>query len=217
MTRKTISTVQSWLQTIVGSALLLAVGYLGYRLVRADLAANVYRERLEVVAKDYSALRQTYNEAIARTAVTELVVENNALSVRVRTADGLTKDIPTGIDPSREVYVDFIVIDGRLWVRRVFDQKTPPEKGVQIDPSLAGVDWKDPRVAHGKAVYRTLGEGRWVVSVSGDGSLGLNKADGPTSLVRAPEIKNYDKAAEEAKASGESIGASEVWKYLVGG
>lgn len=214
---KTISTIQSWLQTGIGLIMLLAIGYMGYRLVRADLAADVYRQRLDEVARDYTALKQTYNEAIARTAVTELVVEGGKLTARVRTADGRTSDIPTTIDPSREVYVDFVVIDGRLWVRRIFDQKTPPEQGVQIDPSLAGIDWNDPRAAHGKAVYRTLAEGRWIVSVSGDGSLGLARAEGPASLVRAPEIKNYDKVAEDAKAASESIGTADVWRYLVGG
>lgn len=214
---KTISTIQSWLQTGVGLIMLLAIGYMGYRLVRADLAANVYRQRLDEVARDYTTLKQTYNEAIARTAVTELVVEGGKLTARVRTADGRTSDLPTSIDPSREVYVDFVVIDGRLWVRRIFDQKTPPEQGVQIDPALAGIDWNDPRASHGKAVYRTLAEGRWVVSVSGDGSLGLARAEGPATLVRAPEIKNYDKAAEDAKAASDSIGTAEVWRYLVGG
>jgi len=47
---------------------------------------------------------------------------------------------------------------------------------VNVDPNLAEVDWN--RVGHhsGKAVYRSLTEGRWLVTVTGDGSLGLVKA-----------------------------------------
>ncbi len=213
---KPVSTINSWFQTIVGATLLIAVGYLGYRLVRADLAAHVYSEKLATLAKDYASLRDTFNEAITRTAVTELVVDNKKLWVVIRTADGTVKQLETPFDPAREIYVDYVVLDGRLWIRRVFDQNTPPEKGMVIDPKLAGLDWNDQRLNHGKAVYRTLSEGRWVITVSGDGSLGLARAEGPSKLVGPPQIKSYDTIAEDTKVQTQKITAGDVWDYVTG-
>lgn len=191
-------------------------GFAGYRFVRADIAAKVYRERLGSLSKDYETLRATYNEAVKRTAVTELEVAGKTLSVRVRSADGAERVIPTTLDPSGEVYVDFVVIDQRLWIRRVFDDRTPPWKAVVIDPGIKDIDWDDPANAHGKAVYRKLTEGRWVVSVSGDGALGLTKADGEVDLKSRPVIKDYKGAEVEAMADAEKIGLGDVWDWMVG-
>jgi hypothetical protein len=96
--------------------------------------------------------------------------------VAIRDASGAVRTIETPFDPSREIYVDFVVLDGRLWIRRVFDDRTPPEQGVLIDPALAEIDWSEDEAAHGKATYRALGPGRWIVSVTGDGSLGLARS-----------------------------------------
>jgi hypothetical protein len=116
--------------------------------------------------------------------VTELVVEDGRLSVAIRDAGGAIRTIETPFDPSREIYVDFVVLDGRLWIRRVFDDRTPPEQGVLVDPALAEIDWSEERAAYGKATYRALGPGRWIVSVTGDGSLGLARSrdDAPSEL-----------------------------------
>jgi len=191
-------------------------GFAGYRFVRADIAAKVYRDRLADMARDYESLRATYNEAVKRTAVTELVVKDKKLSVRVRAGDGTDKEIPTTLDPSGEVYVDFVVLDQRLWIRRVFDDKTPPWKAVVIDPGIKEIDWDDPSAAHGKAVYRRLTEGRWVVSVSGDGALGLAKVDEPPALTSKPVIKDYKGAETEAMAEADKIGVGDVWEWMTG-
>ncbi len=198
------------------SGLTLLAGFAGYRFVRADIAAKVYRDRLTGLARDYETLRATYNEAVKRTSVTELVVKDKKLSVRVRSADGTDKEIPTTLDPTGEVYVDFVVLDQRLWIRRVFDERTPPWKAVVIDPGIKDIDWDSPSAAHGKAVYRRLTEGRWVVSVSGDGALGLTKADGPTELAAAPTIKDYKSAETEAMAEADKIGLADVWDWVTG-
>lgn len=203
--------------SMIGIAALTAVaGLAGYRFVRADIASKVYRDRLATLSKDYETLRATYNEAVKRTAVTELEVKGKSLSVRVRSGDGAEKVIPTALDPSGEVYVDFVVIDQRLWIRRVFDDKTPPWKAVVIDPGIKDIDWDDPSNAHGKAVYRKLTEGRWVVSVSGDGALGLTKAEGTTDLKSKPVIKDYKSAEVEAMAEADKIGLGDVWDWMVG-
>ena len=205
--------------TAAMSVLLFAVaGYVGYRLVEANLRADIYRDRLNTLADDYDQLRQTYNQAVRRTAVTELLVENGKLCVSIRNAEGVVKSIPTPFDPSGEIYVDYAVLDGRLWVRRVFDAKTPPSQGVVIDPKLMEVAWDDQGATHGKAVYRSLGEGRWVVSVTGDGSLGLARAGDatPTDLTASPQVKDYEPITEQAQADADRIGPGDVIKRLVG-
>ncbi len=190
--------------------------FFGYRFVKADLTAQVYRERLATMAKDYETLRTTYQEAVRRSAVTELVVKDSKLSVRVRGSSGVIREVPTGYDPAGEIYVDYVVIDQRLWIRRVFDSKTAPGQGLVIDPELKSVDWNSPTAAHGKAVYRTLGEGTWIVSVSGDGSLGLAKSNAPADLVAAPEIKDYSKVEVQTREQADNIGPGDIWKWLVG-
>lgn len=205
--------------TGIASLVLIAVaGYAGYRLVEANLRADIYRDRLTSLAADYDTLRATYNQAVRRTAVTELVVENGKLCVSIRNAEGVVKSIPTPFDPAGEIYVDYVVLDGRLWVRRVFDAKTPPSQGVLIDPKLAEVSWDDQGATHGKAVYRQLGEGRWIVSVTGDGSLGLARSTrtAPTDLTTTPPVRDYEPISEQAKAEADRIGPGDVVKRLVG-
>lgn len=194
-----------------------AAGLMGYRFVRADLAAHVYRERLEALAQDYETLRTSYNDAVRRTAVSEMIVKEGKLSVRIVNDAGVVREVPTPYDPSGEIFVDFIVVDQRLWIRRVFDARTRPDEAVVIDPEFADVDWDSPQTAYGKAVYRRLGEGRWVVKVSGDGSLSLGRAEGDARLASAPRLKDYKQAEAEAKARAEAIGLREVWAWLTGG
>jgi hypothetical protein len=180
--------------TILLMAILGLTGFAGYRLLRSDIEAAVYRSRLEEVARDYELLRESYNEAIRRTAVTELRVEQGQLSVAIRDALGDVRIIATPYDPSREIYVDYAVLDGRLWIRRIFDATTPPEEGLLIDPELADVDWNADPDGYGKATYRSLAEGHWVVTASGDGSLGLGRrrsSDAPT-LAPPPPVRTYE-------------------------
>ncbi|MCG3124003.1 MAG: hypothetical protein GIKADHBN_02442 [Phycisphaerales bacterium] len=190
----------------------------GYRFFRAELAASVYRDRLEAAAADYQRLAGTYNEAVRRTAVTELVVINNALSVRIRGLTGVLQEIPTQFDPRGEIYIDYVVIENRLWIRRVFDARTAPENGLVVDPRFINVEWDSGKARYGKAVYRRLGEGRWVVTVTGDGSLGLEKVDEaqPIVLDAAPAVKDYDQVIEQARGAAENIGVRDVWAWMVG-
>ncbi len=203
----------------VAWAVLAALGvFLGYRVMRAQVAEGVYRERLATIAQDYESLRGRYNDAVTRTAVTELIVKDHVLSVRVRTAEGVIADIPTPFDPRGEVYVDYVLIDQRLWIRRVFDARTPPERGVLIDPRLADVNWGDAAVGHGKAVYRALGEGRWIIAVSGDGALTIARArdDRPSAPAFAPLVREHSALPEEARARVDRIGPGDVLDWLLG-
>lgn len=201
--------------TVAGAAALL----LGVRLVRSDVTSEVYRARLGELTDDYNALRAEYNSAVARTVVTELIVEDGALTVRVRTAAGEEKLIPAPFDPRGEIYVDYAVVDGRLWIRRVFDAATAPASGLVIDPALAEIDFDAPGVRVGKAVYRTLGEGRWIISVTGDGSLGLTRAPdaAPPELAPAPEVRDFDEIKEEARREARGVGLVDALRALFGG
>ena len=205
------------LGTLLLAALLAVTGIAGYRLLRTGLAADVYRARLEQAVGDYESLRGQYNQAIRRTAVTELIVENGRLAVAIRDAAGNLRTIETPFDPSHEIYVDFVVSGGRLWIRRVFDDRTPPEQGVVIDPALAEIDWDSGQAAYGKAAYRALGPGRWIVSVTGDGSLGLTRAsdDAAVPLAAPPPVRDYEPIDRELDAALGELGPVELLDALV--
>lgn len=205
-----------WIQTLLIACAVVVAAFVGFRYVRSQMAADVYRQRLAAVSRDYKNLRQMYNQAVQKTAVTELVVQDNTLCVNIRNAQGVQRTIPTPFDPSREIYVDYVVLDGRLWIRRVFDQDTPPGKGVLINPDHLKVDWADSPQAHGKAVYRSLSEGRWLITVTGDGSLGLAKATGPTPpLAEAPPIRGYEPLTDPLPDQTQPLGAADVVKRLI--
>ena len=157
--------------------LLLAVvaGLLGYRVARDSVAATIYHGRLVALQGEFSELTDRYNAAVTRSAVTELLVKQGAVRVLVRSDDGVLQTIETPYDPASEIFIDYAVLDGKLWIRRVFDENTPPNQGVLIDGGLSTIDWDSERARHGKIAYRSLTDGRWVVSVSGDGSVALRK------------------------------------------
>ena len=197
--------------------LFLGIGGIGaYRLVEARVAADVYRLRLAELADDYDRLREQYEEAVRRTAVTELVVQDGELAVSIRTVAGELRTIPTPYDPQNEIYVDYVVVDGRLWIRRVFDAATAPDDALVIDPELRSVDWDAEGAVHGKAAYRSLGEGRWIVTVTGNGSLALARADVGEAipLAAAPPIRRYDPVAVEVGDAMAGFGPGEVVRAL---
>ncbi|MFA9476909.1 hypothetical protein ACERK3_01250 [Phycisphaerales bacterium AB-hyl4] len=199
------------LVTVLGVA-----GWAGFRLTQAHLKAEVYQHRLVELSHQYEQLRGQYNEAVRRTAVTELVVADGEVTVHIRTAEGLLKTVPTGLDPQQEIYVDYLVLDGRLWIRRVFDDRTPPRSGVVIDTELSEIDWDSPRVAHGQAVYRQLDEGRWVVTVTGSGALGLTRieADDVVELAPPPQVRDYQQVETEVSDRLREISTGDVVRQL---
>ena len=107
----------TWVMLIV---MVIATGAV-VRWLRTEMSVAEYRQKLQALGHRYEQLRETYNEAVTRTAVTELVVDQGHLFVVVRTIQGVTQKIETPFDPYGEVYVDYVVIDGRLLIRRVFD------------------------------------------------------------------------------------------------
>jgi len=59
---------------LVIALLLVGGGYQSLSRARADLRADIYRDRLREVAGEYAALTEQFNAAVAQSAVTELVV-----------------------------------------------------------------------------------------------------------------------------------------------
>ncbi|MEZ6317220.1 MAG: hypothetical protein R3B49_00500 [Phycisphaerales bacterium] len=217
------STMKIVLGRVVPSAAVIAAvavaGLYGLQLARAGAEREIYRDRLRELAGQYEDLRGVYNEAVRKTAVTELIVADGKLHVRVRNAEGVIQEIETPYDPRREVYLDYVLVEGRVWIRRVFDEQTPPSEGVVIDPRLAHIDWDLSGAEVGKAVYRSLSDGRWVVSVTGTGSRGLVKLGdgaGEVALSPPPAVVEYETVEAEIEAEIERVKLRDLWKRVVG-
>lgn len=196
--------------------LLMSMGIAGYQWARATAAKDIYRDRLGQLQGEFTDLAQQYNSAVTPKPVTELLVENGIVSIIIRDSAGQVQTIPTEANGQREVYVDYALIDGRLLIRRVFDEETAPKYATTVDPALLQVDWNAPGAMYGKAIYRRLEDGRWIVSVTGDGSLGLERLEGDATidLVNQPEVKAYDPVNIQADADAEAISPGDVWHHL---
>lgn len=198
--------------------LLGAMSLAGYQWARASVASDVYRERLDDMQQEYAKLADDYNQAVTPKPVTELLVEDGSISVVIRTGNGGTRTIQTPYRAEREVFVDYALVDGRLLIRRIFDENTAPAYATMIDEDLVRVDWDAPGSLYGKAIYRRLEDGRWVISVTGDGSLGLKRLeDGEqTELTRHPAVREYDPVAMPDADDASRIGAGDVWRHWFG-
>lgn len=207
------------LLTVSVAALTLLASLAGYRFVRADVEAAVYRERLASLAGEYESLRSQYNDAVRRAAVTELLVKGDTLTVRVRTPAGALREIPTSLDPSREVFIDYVVKDGRVLIRRLFDDRTPPERGMVVDAELIRVDWDDPGLERGQTVYRRFTEGRWVVTVSGSGAMGLRRVGevDDIELVSAPTVREFEALDRQTRDELRALSAGDVFRRFFSG
>ncbi|MEM1445387.1 MAG: hypothetical protein AAGF84_04980 [Planctomycetota bacterium] len=197
--------------------LLGGLSLLGYQVAKDSVTAAIYRDRLVALQEQHQQLTDRYNAAVTRAAVTELIVSDQNVAVVVRGHDGVLERIDTPYSAQDEVFIDYAVLDGKLWIRRVFDEHTPPSQGTLIDPALAKIDWDDSRAQHGKIAYRSLTDGRWVVSVSGDGSVGLKKISDDTAvdLVAKPEVTEFS-PVQQAEADAAKVGVGDVLTHLLG-
>lgn len=216
--RPSISGAFNRLTTLLSIVLLAGAGVLGYQVLRNGVAADVYHDRLVELNDDHNELIGQYNKAVTRTAVTELLIENGTVCVNVRTADGQLEAHPVDANPAHPIYVDYVVKDSRLLIRRVFDSKSVPDDAGVIDSALLNLDWTDPTLKHGQAIYRQLTDGRWIVTVSGDGSLALAKveADVEVDLLTAPKIGEFD-PVEATQEAIKQISPSDVLGRFLGG
>lgn len=201
---------------LLGLAAVLSVaGALSWQWGKAALQRDAYRARLADLEAKHNALVADYNRAVARTAVCEVRQEGGKLKIVVRTADGRSEEIPLPFDPSREVHFDFVCLDNRLQLRRVYDDQTAPKDGVLVESKLAQVDWHGHEDDRGLAIYRPLTEGRYALKVSGTGSLTLEKLEAGeiARLEREPRLRRYD-TVEPMKNADAEPGIGEVWRGL---
>ena len=66
--------------------------------------------------------------------------------------------------------------------------------------------------SHGKAAYRALSEGRWVVDVTGDGSLGLARRDPHerVNLSRPPPMRQFAPLDQAVQSRMGRVGLGEA-------
>ena len=209
--------MMKFVKTVVVLVLLGGVGFVGYRWAATKVEVDIYRDRLAGLSNEYESLRGMYNEAVRKTAVTELIVKGGKLSLAIRTVEGVDRLIETPFDPAEEIYCDYVLLDGRLWIRRVYDSLTPPSEGLVIDDNLAHMNWDDPMARYGNAVYRSLTEGRWVVTVTGDGSLGLAKANGVSVPMHSGPmpVRDYDQLEKQISEDISRVTVADVLKRVL--
>lgn len=208
-----------WIKITIATLLLCVLIVLGYRLASRKLELEIYRDRLAGLSNEYESLRLMYNQAIRKTAVTELIVKDGRLSLAIRTVEGIDRLINTPFDPAQEIYCDYVLLNGRLCIRRVYDAHTPPHQGLVIDDKLEYVDWNDPAARYGNAVYRSLSEGRWIVTVTGDGSLGLAKIDAKAdvTLSSPPPVLDYTQLEQQINEDLSQVSVGDVLKQVLAG
>lgn len=195
-----------WMR-VIGTLGLVAVCCVAlWRQSRGNIAAAIYRQRLEELSGRYSQLADLYNQAVDKTAVTELVVKDGTLSVVIRTAAGVVETIPTELDPAQEVHAEYLVQDGRLWIRRIYTLSDPDPAGkaratvVIIDPRLASPAWDSDPTLQGLSVFRKqLSEGRWIVTATGNAALALKKLPPgqQCDLASPPPVRDFATVRKE--------------------
>lgn len=189
----------------------------GFLWLKEEVTSRIYREKLATLAGDYASLAEQYNYAVRESAITELDVTQENVAVVIRTLEGEIKRIETPYDPRKEIFVDYLVGDGRIWIRRIFDQATPPSEALIIDPVWEHTDWSSNELKYGKAVYRALEPGIWSIQVSGSGALSLEPVSSSRieALIPAPEIRSYDEIQLNLDQEVKEIGISDLWNYLL--
>lgn len=213
---ETAREVRAWLVVGLLLALLAVAGVAGMKLVRAQMAEDIYRERLTTLAADYAQLRDQYERALRESIVTELVVEDGRLSVVYRRADGELVERVTSLDPGKEVYVDFYVAGNRIGIRRLFDSSIAADNALVLDEPWDAMAIEAPAMSFGRAVYRKLGEGRWVVTMTGNGSLGLEPAadGGRAVLAPPPPMVEADAPLREGDAAVQQISFADMMGWV---
>jgi hypothetical protein len=190
--------IRSIVTMVFWGVLLCVIVVLGYQFFKMKMLAGYYKEGVVEVTQKYQSvldeynravdsfneLKAHYNEVLARTIITELKVENNKCSVILKNSEGILAEIPVEVNLRKEVFVDYIYFDNRLFIRRVFDSGTAPE----IAPDIlalqnvrgflpATIDWSDPKFRTGKSIYRKLTDGTWMITVTGGGALDIDRKE----------------------------------------
>jgi len=213
-----------WLRAVGMVALIVLCGVALWRHSRGDIVTDIYRQRLEELSANYQQLRGQYNEAVRKTAVTELVLEGGRLSVAIRTAAGVVETIPTHLDANQEVHVEYLVQDGKLWIRRVYTLSQPDPGGrahaavAMINPSLADPPWSSDPSLKGLSVFRkNLTPGRWVVTTTGNAALDLKKLPPgqESQLTSPPPVRDFPAMEKEIRAEAAKLDAWDIVRNIL--
>jgi len=213
-----------WLRVAGMVAIIALCGVALWRQSRGNIVAGIYRERLEKLSANYQQLRGQYNEAVRKTAVTELVLEGGRLNVVIRTAAGVVETIATYLDANQEVHVEYLVQDGKLWIRRVYTLSEPDPGGramaavAMINPSLADPPWSTDADLKGLSVFRkNLSPGRWVVTTTGNAALDLKKLPPgqESQLTCPPPVRDFPAMEKEIRAKVAKLGWMDFAKNIL--
>ncbi len=210
--------VRAWTLFAVFLAGVGAVGYTGMELARSQMAEDIYRTRLSALSEDYAKLRDQYERALRETVVTELEVKGEALNVRYLRGDGEVVTIPTNLNTEKEIFIDFYVAGNRVGIRRLFDSSLPADSALVLDEPWDTMAKDAPPASFGRTVYRRLDQGRWVVTMTGNGSLGLTRSphDGRGHLAAPPTLVNPEAPLREGDEAVEEISLGDVVGWLMG-
>ncbi|MGB0371840.1 MAG: hypothetical protein ACPGN3_10925 [Opitutales bacterium] len=213
---RVVERCQSWVLQCLVLGLIAVLVWAGLAWTRDRMTQEIYADRLRALAENHEALRSDYDRLMEETALTQIVVsEGNEVSVRMSLADGQIEEVSIDADPSKEIYVDYVLLDNRLWIRRVFDADTPPSAATLLDWDLKTIDWSQRESSEfGKAVYRSLEPGVWEITMTGNGSLSLGPAqDRKLSVQPYPEISDTVLSEEHSPEMSEEVSLSDIWQY----
>ncbi|MBN2198832.1 MAG: hypothetical protein JW747_03185 [Candidatus Aminicenantes bacterium] len=243
--------IRSFIPLVIWGGFLIIILFVGYQLIKTKMTVKHYREGVaEITAKyqtlvdeyniaadKFHQLKTRYNEVLARTIITELKVEGRECSVILSNSEGVIVELPVELDLGKEVFVDYILFGNRLFIRRVFDSGTAPERAEDIfkeqkvrDFMPQEIDWSDPQFRHGKSIYRKLAEGSWMITVTGGGALDIDRKENVPHLdfispLEGVEIKEFDPESSEVlkkhfdekiKKYSEDVGFFDVLKFAFG-
>lgn len=196
--RSVTGSIRSILAMVFWGILLCLLMVLGYQFFKMKMLVGHYKEGVAEITQKYQGvldeynkavekfneLKGRYNEVLARTVITELKVESNRCSVILKNSEGVLAEIPVEVNLRKEVFVDYIFFDNRLFIRRVFDSGTAPERAADILALQnvrgylpAAIDWSDPKFRYGKSIYRKLSDGTWMITVTGGGALDIDRKE----------------------------------------
>jgi len=127
----------------IPAILTACVALTGFFWVREEVTTRIYREKILDLSREYAALADQYNHAVRQSAITELEVTPDTLTVVIRTLEGTIRRIPTPFNPQDEIFVDYILGDGRIWDGSLRSRLTRKI----AEPLIARLTkWRDRRV-----------------------------------------------------------------------
>jgi hypothetical protein len=249
--RSVAGSIRSIVAMVFWGVLLCVLVVLGYQFFKMKMLVGHYKEGVTEITGKYQGvldeynkaadrfneLKARYNEVLARTVITELKVEGGKCSVILKNSEGVLAEIPVEVNLRKEVFVDYIFFDNRLFIRRVFDSGTAPERAPDILALQnvrgylpAAIDWNDPKFRYGKSIYRKLADGTWMITVTGGGALDIDRKENIPHLEFISPLEGFllkeykpesgellQKAFDEKinKYAGE-LGVFDVLKFALG-